>query len=90
MEGTGHPQSHGALPGARFSPYHPPQKEEWTTRVVIQAVSDRLLEKVAPKAEASAVGCWQYKCIRYSGCTRKEAYWAYGPCHDREPRLGLP
>ncbi|MGW7042166.1 hypothetical protein ACWGDT_05505 [Streptomyces avermitilis] len=53
-------------------------------RVVIQAVSDRLLEKVAPKAEASAVSCWQYECIPYSGCSQKKAYWAYDPCNDRD------
>ncbi|MFF1275854.1 hypothetical protein ACFVZC_21005 [Streptomyces marokkonensis] len=54
-------------------------------RLRIRSVSDRLLEKVAPKQAASAVSCWQPNgCIRQGWCDSNKATHWIDPCNDRE------
>lgn len=53
-------------------------------RIRLEAISDRLLEKVTPKAKASAVDCWQGECLRRSCLGRTTTWMLYDPCNDRQ------
>ncbi|GAB2844485.1 hypothetical protein GCM10027176_55240 [Actinoallomurus bryophytorum] len=53
-------------------------------RIRLQVISERVLEKVAPKATASAINCWQRECQVRSCLGQKTTMMDLDPCNDRQ------